>query len=142
MASTIGAALGAAGAGVPFVHEDKTYTVGYLTQAVKTAFEAWLKGNALSMLSHLRELLSAEEYLAEKRSLFDEIKTGKLSFHGPVAQEAMSTPDGTLELATLLFGCCRDEMAALITARPDDVRNALDLVLSESAPRKGAAGNA
>lgn len=130
--SASSALAGFSGHYTTYRYAGKEYRVSYLTQAKKAEFERWLRQQILDTLPKLREVLPAEEYEHEKRQLFHGLATAKYSFHGRIAAEAMQTEEGSLVLASILFGCSMDEMFRMAATKREEITNILSQVLQAS----------
>ena len=117
-----------------FKDGEREYKVSFLTQAVKAAFEKWIKAEALETLKDLRTILSPDEWKDTVQDLTSDFATKKYAFHGEVCQKAMLSPAGSLKLASLLFGIGDEEMIRLASQYPSEIQLVLEKVLKESAP--------
>lgn len=132
--------LGGEGPPRTFEHNGRTYTVSLLTQKHKAAFEDYLKRRAMDTLRAMRGYIGHDEHLEDKKRLMRDIATGIYAFHGEVAAEALATPDGSIQLAAILFGTSHEDMAKLLVDRGAEVREILDAVMAESSvlPNRGS----
>lgn len=113
----------------------KVYSIGHITQRAKGEFENWLKTRARAELVAMREVLPSDEWREEWRQYQDDVATGRYAFFSDLGQAAFRSPDGVLQLGSILFGCTPDEMQSLMLRHPDAVKGVLDEIAAESAPR-------
>lgn len=140
--STLGAASGPAHV---LRHGGREYHVHYLTQAKKAEFERVLRSRALAMLPEMREALPPAEFEEARNSLIGSLAAGRYSFHGSAAREALTSPSGTLILASVLVttdkgkSISEDELLEVFNANKDEFRVAVEATMADSAPRQPTA---
>jgi hypothetical protein len=130
----VGDALGGNGSGWSIEHGGKTYRARVISQKVKAAFETWLSQRVL------RQFLSAQDagskdYEQAVGVVADRIALGRYGFHGPVAQQAMQSPEGVFALTRLVFECTEEELVALLAERGTEVNTIMKLVFARSFPQ-------
>jgi hypothetical protein len=138
MSDTVSSMLGNAGEPITLAHAGKTYRFSLITQRVKSAWERRLRGRALEAFADLRQD-DPEGYALAVQGVGRDHAAGRYAWGGDLSNQASGTEAGVLALVSLLVGVPEAEAAALATARPVDVENALEAVYVESFPHAAAA---
>lgn len=122
-------------------HEGRTYTFRLLDQDGMTEWEAWLIGRARRAICAIYQ---GEEQARHLADLHREAMAGVYDFTGELSRQALATPGGCFQLASILCDCDRSQVLALVMARREECLALLHLALAQSFPgaavRAGAGG--
>lgn len=135
MSADTAALLGNAASARPsIVFRGKAYSVNYIDDDLKNAFELWLKAQAREEVLRWRELLPMAEYKIMQQAFVADVAAGKYAFDDFYARNAIDGNDGSVVFTSLVLGCDVGIARAILKERRDEVQLLLDEVWAVSYP--------
>ena len=128
--------LGRSAAPYTINHNGRAFEFRALGQVEKSALRAWLIKRMRDTVCLIYE---GDDRGRELRQLTADALAGVYDFGGKVSVEAMGTPEGVIQLASILAGATPDDVLELYTARKDELKQTLELAVAESLRRHGYA---
>lgn len=130
----LSAVLGNSVPGHTFDHNGKTYTLRYIDQAMKDAFQKHLFAQARIAAGELRSLMTPEEFAKRLDQLNSDFVLGEYAIESKLGIRFLSSQTGWIWLASHIIGCEFGEVVVLLKDRGAEIAALIQLVIAESMP--------
>jgi hypothetical protein len=132
--SELSKALGNSGAAHEVECNGKVYRVKLIDQGVKVAFEKKLYQHAKDAVVALRKDLDSDQFVEMLSKLTTAYEQGEFAMESARCRKIMKTPKGSMILMSLLLGCDEHEALLVMSQKPQEFKQVLDVVIKESFP--------